>query len=114
VLLLGKVIRIEAFDEATAVTPRSKSVMNWASCAPSIKRSSSILLVYSREPGETPESGDGNALAARCPFRALGHNHIQTTAQYLKLDVRDLKEVFTRAHPRQKRRQAKKGKVAVK
>ncbi len=44
----------------------------------------------------------------------LGHNHIQTTAQYLKVDVRDLKEVFTRAHPRQKRRQAKKGKVAVK
>jgi site-specific recombinase XerD len=44
----------------------------------------------------------------------LGHNHIQTTAGYLKVDVRDLKEVFARAHPRQKRRQAKKGKVAVK
>jgi len=44
----------------------------------------------------------------------LGHNHIQTTAQYLKVDVRDRKEVFARAHPRQKRRQANKGKVAVK
>ena len=44
----------------------------------------------------------------------LGHNHIQTTAQYVKVDVRDLKEVFTRAHPRQKCRQAKKGKLAVK
>jgi integrase/recombinase XerC len=39
----------------------------------------------------------------------LGHNHIQTTAQYLKVDVRDLKEVFTRAHPRQ-RRARKRGK----
>jgi site-specific recombinase XerD len=44
----------------------------------------------------------------------LGHNHIQTTAQYLKVDVRDLKEVFTRAHPRQKSCRAKKGKIAVK
>jgi site-specific recombinase XerD len=44
----------------------------------------------------------------------LGHNQIQTTARYLEVDVRDLKEVFARAHPRRKRRQAKKGKVAVK
>ena len=36
----------------------------------------------------------------------------QTTARYLKVDIRDLKEVFARAHPRQKhakqRQRAKK------
>lgn len=34
----------------------------------------------------------------------LGHNQLQTTARYLKVDVRDLKDVLARAHPRQKKK----------
>lgn len=49
------------------------------------------------------------AVAPIHPQDLLRHNHIQTTAHYFTVDVRDMKQVFARVHPRQKWRQAEMG-----
>lgn len=49
----------------------------------------------------------------RCSSRR-DQNSLQPPRSALTVDVRDLNEVFKRAHPRQRRHQAKKRKIAIK